>query len=197
MRKHRLYGVVIAAFLGMGTILHRPSQSNMNTGTVLPGAGVRLASASLYMLPSGHGLTSGVAATVGLLHTSPHPASSGDGAVDLASLRIPAPPPPQAQAQPAPAPAPLPPAVTPAPPVPAGGVWAALRQCESGDNYWANTGNGYYGAYQFSLATWESLGLAGLPSQASPGEQDAAAAELQARNGWGQWPVCSQQLGLD
>lgn len=77
-----------------------------------------------------------------------------------------------------------------------GGAWAALRQCESGGNYAENTGNGYYGAYQFSLGTWESLGYSGLPSSASPAEQDAAAQALQARSGWGQWPVCSQKLGL-
>ncbi|MHB8264130.1 MAG: transglycosylase family protein [Acidimicrobiales bacterium] len=79
---------------------------------------------------------------------------------------------------------------------PAGGVWAALRQCESGGNYSANTGNGYYGAYQFTLSTWYSLGQAGLPSQAPPATQDSAAELLQSRAGWGQWPACSQQLGI-
>jgi hypothetical protein len=68
--------------------------------------------------------------------------------------------------------------------------------CESGGNYAENTGNGYYGAYQFSLSTWYGLGFTGLPSDASPATQDAAAAELQAEAGWGQWPSCSAQLGL-
>jgi hypothetical protein len=68
--------------------------------------------------------------------------------------------------------------------------------CESSDNYAINTGNGYYGAYQFSLQTWAGMGLAGLPSQASPQTQDAAAVRLQAEAGWGQWPVCSVTLGL-
>ena len=95
------------------------------------------------------------------------------------------------------APAPAQSAPPPAPPAqPAGGVWAELRQCESGGNYGANTGNGYYGAYQFSLSTWYSLGETGLPSNAPPAVQDAAAQRLQAIAGWGQWPVCSQQLGL-
>ena len=49
-----------------------------------------------------------------------------------------------------------------------GGVWASLRQCESGGNYADNTGNGYYGAYQFALGTWHGLGYSGLPSAASP-----------------------------
>ncbi len=81
-------------------------------------------------------------------------------------------------------------------PPPAPGVWAELRQCESSDNYSANTGNGYYGAYQFALSTWYSLGETGLPSNAPPAVQDAAAQRLQAIAGWGQWPVCSQKLSL-
>jgi hypothetical protein len=98
----------------------------------------------------------------------------------------------------------VPPAVTPPAPVavpgppasPLGGVWAELRQCESGGNYAIDTGNGYYGAYQFSAATWHGLGFTGLPNQAPPAVQDEAAVELQARSGWGQWPACSRRLGL-
>jgi hypothetical protein len=94
------------------------------------------------------------------------------------------------------------PVTTPAPPPPpvltggAGGVWAALRQCESSGNYAENTGNGYFGAYQFSQATWTSLGYAGRPDQAPPAVQDQAAQRLQARSGWGQWPACAAALGL-
>jgi len=73
---------------------------------------------------------------------------------------------------------------------------ARLRQCESGDNYQANTGNGYYGAYQFSLATWNGLGYSGLPSAAPPPTQDQAAITLEETSGWGQWPVCAAILGL-
>jgi hypothetical protein len=79
---------------------------------------------------------------------------------------------------------------------PAGGVWAELRQCESGGNYAIDTGNGYYGAYQFSEATWLGIGETGYPYQAPPAVQDAAAEALQARSGWGQWPACSAKLGL-
>ena len=78
----------------------------------------------------------------------------------------------------------------------AGGVWLQLRQCESGDNYQANTGNGFFGAYQFSQDTWTNLGYPGRPDLASPGMQDAAAQKLQAESGWGQWPACSAALGL-
>jgi len=74
---------------------------------------------------------------------------------------------------------------------------AALRQCESGGNYRINTGNGYYGAYQFSASTWRGIGYSGLPHQASPATQDQAARDLQARSGWGQWPACSRKLGLN
>jgi hypothetical protein len=77
-----------------------------------------------------------------------------------------------------------------------GGVWACIRSHESGGNYAINTGNGYYGAYQFSLSTWRSVGGSGLPSQASPAEQDMLAQILQARSGWGQWPVTSRMCGV-
>lgn len=74
-------------------------------------------------------------------------------------------------------------------------VWARLRNCEAGGNYTRNSGNGYYGAYQFSAGTWRSLGYPGLPHQAPPEMQDEAAKKLQARGGWGQWPACSRRIG--
>jgi hypothetical protein len=80
--------------------------------------------------------------------------------------------------------------------VPTGDVWARLRQCESGGNYTINTGNGFFGAYQFHPRTWRGLGYPGLPHQAPPEMQDEAARKLQARSGWGQWPACSRKLGL-
>ena len=78
----------------------------------------------------------------------------------------------------------------------AGGVWLALRRCESSDNYNENTGNGFYGAYQFSQSTWSGLGFPGRPDQGSPAMQDQAAMTLQAQSGWGQWPACASALGL-
>ena len=74
-------------------------------------------------------------------------------------------------------------------------VWARLRHCESGGRYDTNTGNGFFGAYQFVPRTWRSLGYAGLPHEAPPEVQDEAARRLQARSGWGQWPVCSRRIG--
>jgi Transglycosylase-like domain len=67
---------------------------------------------------------------------------------------------------------------------------AAIRACESGGNYATNTGNGYYGAYQFNLDAWALVGGTGLPSDASPAEQDYRAALLYRRMGPGPWPVC-------
>jgi transglycosylase-like protein len=78
----------------------------------------------------------------------------------------------------------------------AGGVWLQLRECESGNNYRENTGNGYYGAYQFSGQTWTDLGFPGRPDLEPPGLQDAAAMKLQAEAGWGQWPACAAAIGL-
>jgi hypothetical protein len=71
-----------------------------------------------------------------------------------------------------------------------------LRMCESGGNYRDNTGNGYYGAYQFALQTWEDLGMTGRPDQATPDMQDYAAKVLHARAGWGPWPACAAKEGL-
>ncbi|MDQ1679759.1 MAG: resuscitation-promoting factor RpfA [Frankiaceae bacterium] len=74
--------------------------------------------------------------------------------------------------------------------------FARLRMCESSGNYSINTGNGYYGAYQFDLQTWHGLGYAGRPDQASARTQDEAARRLQAQRGWSPWPSCSRSLGL-
>ncbi|MGH9022943.1 MAG: transglycosylase family protein, partial [Acidimicrobiia bacterium] len=75
-------------------------------------------------------------------------------------------------------------------------VWERLRRCESGGRYQTNSGNGYYGAYQFLASTWRSLGYPGLPHEASPEVQDEAARRLQVRGGWVQWGACSRRLGL-
>jgi hypothetical protein len=96
---------------------------------------------------------------------------------------------------------PSPPTTTPPPPTTttgggAGGVWLELRTCESGDNYQENTGNGFYGAYQFTQQTWTDLGYPGRPDLEPPTMQDAAAMKLQAEAGWGQWPACAAALGL-
>jgi resuscitation-promoting factor RpfB len=73
--------------------------------------------------------------------------------------------------------------------------WAALAQCESGGraNAVSSTGK-YHGLYQFSVGTWQAVGGAGLPSQASPDEQTHRAQLLYQRSGAGQWPHCGPRL---
>lgn len=76
-------------------------------------------------------------------------------------------------------------------------VWAALANCESNGNGRAvSDGGRYFGAFQFSLATWHSLGYAGSPAEHSYAEQVDAAKRLQQRSGWSQWPACARHLGL-
>jgi Transglycosylase-like domain len=75
-------------------------------------------------------------------------------------------------------------------------TWDALAECESGGNWAANTGNGYYGGLQFSATTWHSVGGTGLPHEHSRETQILMGQRLQARSGWGQWPACSRELGL-
>lgn len=72
--------------------------------------------------------------------------------------------------------------------------WHALRVCESGDNYEIDTGNGYYGAYQFDAQTWQGVGGEGLPSDAPPREQDRRAQRLYDLRGSAPWPVCGALL---
>ena len=59
-----------------------------------------------------------------------------------------------------------------------------------------NTGNGFYGMYQFTLETWQALGGTGYPHEADAATQTAMAKKLQAQAGWGQWPGCADKLGL-
>lgn len=76
-----------------------------------------------------------------------------------------------------------------------GDVWERLARCESGMTN-ANTGNGFYGYFQFTLSTWHGMGMAGSPTDYDYGTQKSVAQRLQARSGWGQWPACSRKLGL-
>ena len=72
--------------------------------------------------------------------------------------------------------------------------WGALAQCESGGNPRAVNAAGYYGLYQFSPATWRSVGGSGLPSSASRAEQTLRAQTLFRRSGSSPWPVCGKRL---
>jgi resuscitation-promoting factor RpfB len=71
--------------------------------------------------------------------------------------------------------------------------WSALARCESGGNPRAVNPAGYYGLYQFSLATWRSMGGSGNPINASPSEQLMRAKMLYNKAGAGQWG-CGRHL---
>lgn len=60
--------------------------------------------------------------------------------------------------------------------------------CESGGDYSANTGNGYFGGYQFDSGTWDAYGDPAYAeaSDAPPAVQDAAAASVP----YDAWPSC-------
>src|SRR5215212_3206137 len=68
----------------------------------------------------------------------------------------------------------------------------AIAACESGGNPSTDTGNGFYGKYQFSKETWHRLGGRGSPAAASEAEQDRRAANLYARAGSSPWPSCGR-----
>ena len=74
-------------------------------------------------------------------------------------------------------------------------TWDRMAQCEAGGNWFINSGNGYYGGLQFSLATWQSYGGTGYPHQASKATQIAIGKRLQAAKGWNAWPGCARSLG--
>jgi hypothetical protein len=73
--------------------------------------------------------------------------------------------------------------------------WDAIAQCESGGNWGANTGNGFYGGLQFSPATWASNGGMGAPNEASRAEQIRVARNVLRTQGIGAWPVCGGPAG--
>jgi LysM repeat protein len=75
------------------------------------------------------------------------------------------------------------------------GIWACIAARESGGNPAAASGNGYYGMFQFSPASWAAAGGQGNPANASASEQLAVAQRLQAMSGWGNWPVSSRECG--
>lgn len=77
-----------------------------------------------------------------------------------------------------------------------GDAFAQLRYCEAGGDYTRNSGNGYFGAYQYSIGTWNNYGGFARPDLAPAAVQDAKAAADVAARGWSAWPACSHKLGL-
>jgi LysM repeat protein len=105
---------------------------------------------------------------------------------------IPAPPPAAAPVS-ASAPAPAAPSAAPAPAAAGGVNWSAIAACESGGNWSANTGNGFYGGLQFTQSTWQAYGggqYASSANQATASQQIAVAQQVLAGQGIGAWPVC-------
>ncbi len=69
-----------------------------------------------------------------------------------------------------------------------GDVFARIRARESGGNYATNTGNGYYGAYQYDNGTWGNYHGYARADLAPPSVQDEKAAETYSRRGCSPWP---------
>ncbi|MFJ8621244.1 transglycosylase family protein [Kitasatospora sp. NPDC093550] len=78
-------------------------------------------------------------------------------------------------------------------------VWDELADCESGGDWRADTGNGYYGGLQIRPSTWEEsdgLRFADRPDRASRREQTTVGEVIVRRQGWEAWPACARELGL-
>lgn len=66
-----------------------------------------------------------------------------------------------------------------------------IRCCESRDQYdIISTDGSHYGAYQFDLPTWYSVGGVGLPNEATQEEQDYRATYLYSLRGRLPWQGC-------
>lgn len=68
--------------------------------------------------------------------------------------------------------------------------WDAVAECESGGDWAADTGNGFYGGLQFKASTWKEFGGTGSPAKASRAEQIAVANRVLAKQGPKAWPKC-------
>lgn len=83
------------------------------------------------------------------------------------------------------------------------GIWQCIAMAESNDDPAADSGNGYFGAFQFAPATWDyAVTLIGLPQYATgradeaPFEVQLAAAQaLEAQDGWTPWPDTAPECG--
>lgn len=72
--------------------------------------------------------------------------------------------------------------------------WAGLARCESGGNPRAVNPSGYYGLYQFNVATWRSVGGSGMPHHATSPQQTFRAKLLYKSRGRQPWPHCGRYL---
>jgi LysM repeat protein len=111
-----------------------------------------------------------------------------------AQAASPAPPPaPAAASVPQASPPAAAPVSTAAPASSGGANWSAIAACESGGNWSASTGNGFYGGLQFTQQTWLGYGggqYASSANQATKAQQIAVAERVLAGQGIGAWPTC-------
>jgi hypothetical protein len=85
--------------------------------------------------------------------------------------------------------------MTPRPGRSVAATFACIRQYESGGRYSINTGNGYFGAYQYKPSTWDYAAKGagygqfanGRADLAPPSVQDAVSVWLQSQVGWSPW----------
>ncbi|MEU9290780.1 transglycosylase family protein [Streptomyces sp. NPDC048275] len=80
-----------------------------------------------------------------------------------------------------------------------GTTWDRVAECESGGEWSADNGNGYYGGLQVTQENWEKYGgLSYAPSadQASRSQQIALAERLLDDKGLVAWPTCGPLSGL-
>lgn len=75
-------------------------------------------------------------------------------------------------------------------------TWDSLAECESEGSWNSDTGNGFFGGLQFTLASWEEVNGRGSPANASREEQIMRAEFLYQKQGWDAWPSCSVELEL-
>lgn len=74
--------------------------------------------------------------------------------------------------------------------------WDSIALCESGGNWSANTGNGYYGGLQINQSNWDyyapGLGISeSRPDLATKNEQIAVAEQIENDQGLGAWGSCA------
>jgi peptidoglycan hydrolase-like protein with peptidoglycan-binding domain len=74
-------------------------------------------------------------------------------------------------------------------------IMRLIAECESGgDPRAVSPGGRYRGKYQFTRATWRSLGGPGDPADAPEWLQDRLALKLYRLRGTAPWPACSRRL---
>ncbi|WP_393082099.1 transglycosylase family protein [Streptomyces sp. LN704] len=80
-----------------------------------------------------------------------------------------------------------------------GTTWDRVAECESGGQWSADDGNGYYGGLQLTQENWQRYGgrmYAPSADEASRSQQIAVAEKVLADQGLAAWPTCGPLSGL-